>query len=1053
MNPTPTPPKVAGPPPPPPPFPRPHPTTPLLAFLLVLLLPTTPTPATTRPLTPAEARTAFATDPDLTVDLVAAEPLVISPAAFAWDEHARLMVAENPGYPIGPRPGEPPIGSLTLLTDTNHDGTADTRTVFATGLGFPNGLLPWRGGWLVTDAPNLLWLADTNHDGHADVREIWFTGFATNQTTQLRACYPTLAPDGWIHIARGLSAGSVSSPKWPHLPAVDLKHGDFRFRPDGSAAETIGGNAQFGLVLDDANRRFLVSNRNPLMHAVVHPRFWQRHPGLPFTDLVHDVSPSGYEARVFPRSPDTTTAGFMPEFMAAPHAGSFTAACGIHQFFGPALRPGDQGAWFVCEPAQNLVQRQIPTPAGPTFSSRPSPADRDFLTSSDPWFRPVFASTGPDGALYLADLYRKIIDHPAYLPEGIRDTLDYNAGKDMGRIWRIRSSHAPPPTRPRSLASTTVTERITALSDPNLWIRQTAHRLLLEHPNPGELLKPLVDALTPDLPLPTPPRDGSGEGWGATRLATDPINGPHLGLTRRLWMLATSLQQTLANPRKASDISNQAHHLLLCATFHPSPTVRETAWRISLARTPDPKHALPDVPYDLIAWWADDPSPAVRFQVALACGDQDDWSPVLPALAHIARLDATNRWTRAAILSGLRHREFGFLQELLRQPLPDTPAIADLLHDYARITDATPGGAGVHLLATALNPAHAEAAWPLAVLQGLSTSLRNAGGPSLSTFLWLTHALSEPSGRPLPDLFEATGRRAIATARNPKASAPRRIASLEFLAELDLIRLPEVLDTLTATLAPDQPQDLRLAAIRTLGRIHHPDVGPLLATKERWTSDPPALRDAALAALTSRPDLLPALFDALERGDAPVWIVDPKRRRQLQNHTQPALRDRARKLFANTGGEDRRKVFESLKPVLAQPASGTRGRAVFTRTCANCHTLDGEGVRVGPDLSGLRNQPAEAILLHIVIPDAEIYPGYQACEVETRDGRSLSGLLIAETPDTVVLRRAGGEQDTLPRSNIASFTLSRMSLMPQELEKSMTRQDLADLLARLRGQP
>ncbi|MCC6231954.1 MAG: dehydrogenase, partial [Verrucomicrobiales bacterium] len=349
------------------------------------------------PLDPAAAHATFATEPGLSVDLIAAEPVVRSPAALAWDEQGRLHVAENPDYPVGPAPGQNPQGAIVRLTDTDGDGLLDQRAVLAEGLRYPNGLMPWRGGWLVTDAPDLLWLCDTNHDARADVREVWFTGFATNQTTQLRANAPTLGPDGWIYVARGLVGGTVTSPRWPRLQPVDLQAGDFRFRPDGSAAEAIGGNAQFGLVLDDVGRRFLVSNRNPLRHAVLDPRWWARHPWLPLTEVVQDVSPTGYEAKVFPRSLDTTTAGFMPEFLAAPHAGTFTSACGIHQHFGGGLGAEREGSWLICEPAQNLVQRQIATARGATFSSRRATESGEFLTSTDPWFHPVFATTGPDG--------------------------------------------------------------------------------------------------------------------------------------------------------------------------------------------------------------------------------------------------------------------------------------------------------------------------------------------------------------------------------------------------------------------------------------------------------------------------------------------------------------------------------------------------------------------------------------------------------------------------------------------------------------------------------
>lgn len=305
---------------------------------------------TTQPLEPEIARTKFQIEPGLKIELVAAEPLVQSPAAIAWDEAGRLFAAENTGYPVGPKPDTAPEGKIIELRDSDGDGKVDQRIEFATGLNFPNGLMAWRGGWLVTDAPNLLWLADTNHDGRADVREIWFTGFATNQSTQLRACYPVLGPDGWIYVARGWSGGVVTSPKWPELAAVDLKDGDFRFRPDGSKAEAIGGNAQFGMVLDDVGRRFLTSNRHPIMHAVARPQWWQRVSTFFFGEVMQEVSPVGAEAKVYPISADLTTSGFMPELMSAPHAGTFTSACGLHQFFGKRYRPNSREVGSCASP-------------------------------------------------------------------------------------------------------------------------------------------------------------------------------------------------------------------------------------------------------------------------------------------------------------------------------------------------------------------------------------------------------------------------------------------------------------------------------------------------------------------------------------------------------------------------------------------------------------------------------------------------------------------------------------------------------------------------------
>lgn len=1000
------------------------------------------------------------TDPGLVVELVASEPQVRSPSALAWDAEGRLYVAENPGYPVGPGAGKTAVGTIVALADGDGDGRCEGRTVFAEGFGFPNGLMPWRGGWLVTDAPNLWWLADTNRDGRADVREVWFTGFATNQTTQLRACYPTFGPDGWIYVARGWSGGVVTSPKWKELPPVDLAGGDFRFRPDGSAAEAIGGNSQFGMVIDDVGRRFSVSNRNPLMQAVVHPRWWRRVAGLPGAEVMQDVSPTGYEAKVFPISPDTTTAGYMPEFLGAPHAGTFTAACGIHWFHGEGLPAEYQGSWFVCEPAQSLVQRQVASPVGSSFRSVRVPEDRDFLASSDGWFRPVYAATGPDGALYFADFYRKVIDHPEYLPAEVRGRMDFEAGKDLGRIWRVRKpvpsalrvsgAVAELPSGP--LAGMASEHLAVALSSVNGWVRQTAHRLLFERgggAEVGAVRRVWTNSATGRIDL---------SRWEhLARAAEVGVEDGAWGQARRLWLLGTL-------PSAASAPEGLAG-ALLAATFDPSPLIRETAWRVWQTRIVSAKHALPDVPYEMVRAWAEDPNPAVRFQFALVCGEQEDWTPVVPALVGIARRDGENRWARLAVASGLAGREAEFVRGFLEPPIPDTPAVAAMAGDLARWLGGRGDGgtAGGGLLLEAAISAGAPLTdgaddgaipgWPLAVLRGYSEGLRGRGGGALGDLLGHPEpaiARSAASSRELPRRLEILRRRLTRVAGDRGAGVAGRVESIRVLAELGLEGIG---GRLQALLVPSEPVDVQVAVVRALARTEDPAVGRAWLEASRWNSFGAPVREAVLAELTGRAGLLPVLFDALERGALPVWMVDPQRRRQLRNHAQPVLRERARKVFAEAGGADRRQALERLLPVAGRAGSGKRGREVFLRVCATCHQHGGEGVKVGPDLTGVRNQPPEALLLHIVVPDAEVAPGYQACEVETRDGRSLTGLLVAETGDTITLRRAGGEQETLGRANVASVVVGRLSLMPQELETTMSEQELADLLAFLRGQP
>ena len=137
--------------------------------------------------------------------------LLQSPVALAFDERGRMYVAENRGYPMGPSPGQPPAGRIALLEDTDGDGRMDRRTEFVQGLTFPNGVMPWRGGLIVTCAPDVLFVRDTDGDGKADERRVLFTGFATTGSTQLRVSHPSLSSDNWIYLTSGLTGGKVIS--------------------------------------------------------------------------------------------------------------------------------------------------------------------------------------------------------------------------------------------------------------------------------------------------------------------------------------------------------------------------------------------------------------------------------------------------------------------------------------------------------------------------------------------------------------------------------------------------------------------------------------------------------------------------------------------------------------------------------------------------------------------------------------------------------------------------------------------------------------------------
>src|SRR4051812_26576178 len=293
----------------------------------------------TTPLSPDQALSSFQLEPGLRIELVASEPLVVSPVAMTFDERGRLYVVENRGYPTGPAPGQPPAGVIALLEDIDGDGRYEKRTVFADGLTFPNGIMPWRGGFLVTCAPDIIFLKDTDGDGRADIRRVVLTGFEDSNTTQLRVSHPTLGPDNWIYVTSGLTGGKVHKPG-ATSSAVTTKT-DVRFRPDTWDFEAADGRAQFGMSFDDFGHRFICMNRVQVQHVVLSSRYLSRNPVLNFAETVQNVPETmvaeplpghGSAARIYPITHNITTADS--------HAGTFTAACGVTIYRGNGLPDG-----------------------------------------------------------------------------------------------------------------------------------------------------------------------------------------------------------------------------------------------------------------------------------------------------------------------------------------------------------------------------------------------------------------------------------------------------------------------------------------------------------------------------------------------------------------------------------------------------------------------------------------------------------------------------------------------------------------------------------------
>ena len=290
--------------------------------------------------------------------------------------------------------------------------------------------------------------------------------------------------------------------------------------------------------------------------------------------------------------------------------------------------------------------------------------------------------------------------------------------------------------------------------------------------------------------------------------------------------------------------------------------------------------------------------------------------------------------------------------------------------------------------------------------------------------------------------------RAAALAVIEEAPIEQRLPAIELLAHGDA----SASDTLLQLLVPSRPAVVQVAAVRALTRLRDPGAAASLLAPARWQAYTPRVRDAVLTAMITEDRIVWALLDAVDHKDVSPAAIGVSRARRLVAHRDPRISARAKTLLAGLDAAGGLPVYQRARAdVLARPGVPSRGRQQFNNQCVACHTFGSAGGRVGPDLSGIRNQPADALLLHIIVPDYEITPGYESYTVQTRDGRSLTGRLESETAGSVTLRDAAGEPHAVLRSDVVSLAAAQGSLMPATFHDVLSAQDLADLIAYLKA--
>jgi len=561
------------------------------------------------PLRPDEQLATFRLPPGYAVELVAAEPLVRDPVAATFDGDGRLWVAEMRSYmPNVDGTGEDePDGTIAVLTDTDGDGRMDERTVFLDGLVLPRAIAIARGGALVIAPPDVFWAEDTDGDLVADRRVVIETGVGGLYS-------PEHAINGLIWTLdneyRCANAGVAYRFEETHTGGAWLRR-------------ATAGGGQWGISKDDTGRIYYNTNSDPLFADLIPSRYAVRNPnhGQAAGVKVRLASSRAvWPSRVTPG----VNRGYQAGLLRDGYLTKFTAACAPHILRGDAL-PELAGDAFVCEPSGNLIKRyRLEESSDAKLRAVDAYEGREFLTSTDERFRPVNMLDGPDGGLYIVDMYRGVIQHRVFVTSFLRAQIEERELEQpigLGRIWRVvREDARPEPARPR-FSEAAWAQVAAALSHPNGWWRDTAQRIVVE--------------------------EGAGDS-DALELVRAVLAGGESGLGRMHALAALA------------GIGGVREDQLLDALDDPDDRVVLAAIRASERFMQTGTGPLVEKVLEV----ARRGNARLRWQVLLSLGEA--WTRRADAaLAELATEDVSTGEARSAILSGLHERELAFLEDLL----------------------------------------------------------------------------------------------------------------------------------------------------------------------------------------------------------------------------------------------------------------------------------------------------------------------------------------------------------------------------------------------------
>lgn len=972
-----------------------------------------------QPLEPSESMKHVSTPKGFRIELFASEPdLQGKPICMAWDERGRLWIAETYDYPNELQPSGQGRDRIRICEDTNGDGRADKFTVFAEKLSIPTSMAFHRGGVIVQDGRETVYLRDTNGDDQADERKLLVSGWGMGDTHGGVSNFQW-GLDNWLWAMQGYNA---STPEALGKKQQSFRQGFFRMRPDGSEVEFIRStnNNTWGLGFSEEGLVFgSTANGNPSVFMPIANRYYER---------VRSWTPS------LTLSSIADSNRFLPatdKVRQVDHHGGYTAAAG-HALYTARQYP--EQYWnrvaFVTEPTGHLVGSFILKPQGSAFAST-NPFN--LFASQDEWSAPIMAEVGPDGNVWVLDWYNFIVQHNP-TPQGFETGKGaaYETklrDKKYGRVYRVVYEDAQP-VKSLNLAGATPGALVEALRHSVLLTRMHAQRLLVERGNADVV--PQLIALVDD-----------------TRVDSIGLNTAAI---HALW--------TLHGLGQLSGQNSAATAAAYRALKHPSAGVRRNAVQV-LPPTEESVNQLLSAGLHL------DSNPNVRLQSLLALADL----PSTPASGQAAATALTHpinfgdRYMSDAATAAAANCAVDFLIALS----------SGQEGEFGNLNDR-------HLSVVSIVAGHLARSEKVGSLEGLFAALQKAPAPTIDAVIsGLEANWSAEKKFELSTEIESSLEKLLELASPSASSAVVKLAkrwgseklskySDEIAAKLlltiqaedvqDSTRIDaakraidfqpdsdELVKAILAALNPRLSPEAASGVLTALRASRAPTLGTQIVDRLP-TLSPSAKRDA-LALLMTRPALSQSFLDAVDEGKATLNDLALDQRQALAAHPDRKIKERAQKLLASGGSlpsADRQKVLDEYAAASHSKGNAAQGKLLFQQQCSKCHMHSGEGVAIGPDLTGMAVHPKEELLVHILDPSRSVENNFRAYTLLTVDGLVLTGMLASESKTSIELFDAEGKKQSILREDIEQLTASPKSVMPEGFEKSLDIAQMTDLL-------